>query len=66
MMDMSVDMLNKWLESDSATNDGLEMHFVVGYEEYYILTEEKSIPAMLYFQCVCWFHLHTFSSSLEM
>ncbi|KAE8780452.1 putative methyltransferase [Hordeum vulgare] len=41
MMDMSVDMVNKWRELESATDDGPEMHFIVGDEEYLPIKENS-------------------------
>ncbi|PWZ31716.1 putative methyltransferase [Zea mays] len=34
MMDMSADMVKKWRESENATGDGPETHFVIGDEEF--------------------------------
>ncbi|KAM3240516.1 hypothetical protein ACQJBY_053917 [Aegilops geniculata] len=41
MMDMSVDMVNKWRELESATDDGPEMNFIVGDEEYLPMKENS-------------------------
>ncbi|KAL5658862.1 hypothetical protein ACJX0J_032025, partial [Zea mays] len=34
MMNMSADMVKKWRESENATGDGPETHFVIGDEEF--------------------------------
>ena len=39
MMDMSPDMVRKWRESENATDDGPETHFVVGDEEFLPIKE---------------------------
>ncbi|RLM75109.1 hypothetical protein C2845_PM15G03510 [Panicum miliaceum] len=39
MMDMSADMVRKWRESENATDDGPERHFVVGDEEFLPIKE---------------------------
>ncbi|VAI56040.1 unnamed protein product [Triticum turgidum subsp. durum] len=41
MMDMSVDMVNRWRELESATEDGPEMNFIVGDEEYLPIKENS-------------------------
>ena len=39
MMDMSADMVKKWRESENATGDEPETHFVVGDEEFLPIKE---------------------------
>ncbi|CAN6357921.1 unnamed protein product [Urochloa humidicola] len=41
MMDMSTDMVRKWRESENATSDGPETHFVVGDEEFLPIKESS-------------------------
>ncbi|KAG2623471.1 putative methyltransferase At1g22800, mitochondrial [Panicum virgatum] len=41
MMDMSPDMVKKWRESENATDDGPETHFVVGDEEFLPIKESS-------------------------
>ncbi|XP_066358860.1 putative methyltransferase At1g22800, mitochondrial isoform X1 [Miscanthus floridulus] len=41
MMDMSADMVKKWRESENATGDEPETHFVVGDEEFLPIKESS-------------------------
>nr|ACG32565.1 hypothetical protein [Zea mays] len=41
MMDMSADMVKKWRESENATGDGPETHFVIGDEEFLPIKESS-------------------------